>query len=248
MHQALTARPHRVVAASTANAAGVYSSSPNFCLAVLMPPLPVDWSRLRSVLCIGAHCDDIEIGCAATLLAIRERAPAITCRWVVLSGAGERESETRKAGNRLLGESLQVSVADFRTSYFPACWGDIKDCFEQVKASVEPDLILTHWLEDRHQDHRIVAELTWNTFRHHQVLEYEIPKYEGDLGRPNLYVPSSPEHTGRKVEALMSCFPSQHSRPWFRPEVFSGLMALRGMECNASSGYAEAFHARKLIM
>jgi len=213
-----------------------------------MNAMPIDWSRLRTVLCLGAHCDDIEIGCAATLLAIKERAPALACHWAVLSGAGQREAETRRAGARLLGDALQVSVADFRNSYFPACWSDIKDSFERLKAAVEPDLILTHRLEDRHQDHRIVAELTWNTFRDHQILEYEIPKYEGDLGTPNFYVPSSAEHTRRKLDTLMDCFPSQHSRPWFRPEVFRALMAVRGVECNAASGYAEAFHARKLIM
>lgn len=213
-----------------------------------MRSLPIDWSQLGTVLCLGAHCDDIEIGCAGTLLEIKQRVPGLYCHWAVLSGAGEREAETRAAGADLLGDSLQVRVAEFQNSYFPACWGEIKGFFEQLKATVEPDLILTHWLEDRHQDHRIVAELTWNTFRSHQILEYEIPKYEGDLGRPNLYVPVSARHTDHKVDALITYFSSQRHRAWFRPEVFRGLMAVRAVECDAPSGYAEAFHARKLIV
>jgi len=208
----------------------------------------IDWSRLRTVLCLGAHCDDIEIGCGGTLLALRQRVPDLMFHWAVLSGAGNREAETRRAGADLLGQPLQITVAGHQNSYFPAEWGRIKDDLERLKASVQPDLILTHWLDDRHQDHRVVAELTWNTFRRHTILEYEIPKYEGDLGRPNLYMPLATEHVDRKLGVLMAAFPSQRDRPWFRPEVFRGLMAVRGVESNAPSGYAEAFHARKLIM
>jgi len=208
----------------------------------------MDWTRLRTVLCIGAHCDDIEIGCGGTLLALRERVPGLAIHWAVLSGAGDREAETRQAGADLLGRSLQVSVAGHRNSYFPAEWGAIKDLFEKLKDEVEPDLILTHWLDDRHQDHRVAAELAWNTFRRHSILEYEIPKYDGDLGRPNLYVPLTVAQVERKLEVLMRHYPSQLSRSWFRPEVFRGLLAVRGVECNAQSGYAEGFHARKLIM
>ena len=207
-----------------------------------------DWPGIRTVLCLGAHCDDIEIGCGATLLTLAERAPGASFHWVVLSGAGLRERETRAAGAALLGASLQVSVGDFRTSYFPAAWGEIKDRFERLKSGLSPDLVFTHRLEDRHQDHRVVAELTWNTFRKHTILEYEIPKYEGDLGQPNLFVPVGAGHAERKVRTLMECFPSQHDHPWFSPEVFRGTLSLRGVECASPSGYAEAFHARKLIM
>ena len=213
-----------------------------------MDKLPIDWPRLHTVLCIGAHCDDIEIGCGGTLLALRQRAPELAVHWAILSGAGERETESRQAGAHLLGPSLQVSVSDHRNSYFPSEWSAIKDAFERLKTEIEPDLIFAHRLDDRHQDHRVVAELTWNTFRRHTILEYEIPKYEGDLGQPNLYVPLTTAQVDRKLDALMRHFPSQQSRPWFRPEVFRGLLALRGIECNAPSGYAEAFHARKLIM
>lgn len=215
-----------------------------------MPSLPVDLSALRTVLCLGAHCDDIEIGCGATLVEIRRQAPGTRFVWAVFSGDAARESETRQAGRRLLGPdaALEVEVGRFRGSYFPGDWTAIKDSFEALKDRVEPDLVLTHWLEDRHQDHRVVAELTWNTFRDHTILEYEIPKFDGDLGRPGLYVPLTAEAVEAKVAALMECFPSQRSRAWFRPEVFRALMTLRGVECNAASGFAEAFHSRKFVL
>ena len=211
---------------------------------------PVDWSGFRTVLCLGAHCDDIEIGCGGTLVELQRRAPHLRFLWVALSGDAEREAETRNAGKGLLGgqDCLDVEVANFRGSYFPHHWMEIKDYFEGLKSRIDPDLILTHWLDDRHQDHRVVAELTWNTFRDHRVLEYEIPKYEGDLGRPNLFVPLSRETVERKITVLGSHFPSQRQRAWFRPEVFRSLLTLRGIECNAESGFAEAHHARKMVV
>jgi len=212
--------------------------------------LPIDWSALGTVLCIGAHCDDIEIGCGGTLLELSRVAPGARFHWEVLSGDEHRERETTQAARQLLGTgvSLEVRVHDFRGSYFPDQWAGIKDRFEEVKSALQPDLILTHWLEDRHQDHRLVAELTWNTFRDHRILEFEIPKFEGDLGRPNLFMALDASSVSRKLEVLAQCFPSQQQRAWFRPDVFRGLMALRGAECNAPSGFAEAFHARKLVM
>lgn len=215
-----------------------------------MLAMPADLAGLRTVLCLGAHCDDIEIGCGAALAEIARRAPSTRFTWIVFSGDDRREAETRDAARRLLGEgaSLQIDVARHRGSYFPAEWAAIKDHMEAAKDRIEPDLVLTHWLDDRHQDHRVVAELTWNTFRNHAIWEYEIPKYEGDLGRPNLYVPVESETADRKVAALADCFRSQQHRAWFRPEVFRSLMTLRGVECNAGSGYAEAFHARKMIL
>lgn len=202
------------------------------------------------VLCLGAHCDDIEIGCAGTLMTLQTRYPRASFEWVVFSGDAEREAETRRAARAVHGDhpGVQVEVLRFRGSYFPYCGADIKDHFEAVKRRIQPDLVLTHYLNDRHQDHRIVSELTWNTFRNHLVLEYEIPKYEGDLGHPNLYVPLAEGVAERKADMLMASFPSQHSRSWFRRDVFLAHLRLRGIECNAAFGYAEALHARKAVL
>jgi LmbE family N-acetylglucosaminyl deacetylase len=200
------------------------------------------------VLCLGAHCDDVEIGCAGTLMTLQERHPGSHFNWVVFTQEPGRERETRDAAARIHGESVSLEVLDFRMSYLPYEGAKVKDRFEALKARIQPDLVFTHRLEDRHQDHRLVAELTWNTFRSHLVIEYEIPKYEGDLGQPNLFVPLSEGVAARKIEMLMTCFPSQAERPWFRRELFQGHLALRGIECNAPSGSAEAFHARKVCV
>jgi LmbE family N-acetylglucosaminyl deacetylase len=215
-----------------------------------MLALPLDWSRFRSVLCLGAHCDDIEIGCGGTIQWLCGLNPALRFHWMVASASDVREAETRAAAAAMLPQPAHVTLEfkRFRGSYLPQHWAEIKDCFEELKQSVQPDLILTHRLHDRHQDHKVIAELTWNTFRDHLILEYEIPKFEGDLGQPNVYVPLPSEVAERKIELLMEHFPTQHARSWFRPEVFSGLMNLRAIECNAASGYAEAFHARKLVL
>lgn len=216
----------------------------------MIPILSEASDRVREVLCIGAHCDDIEIGCGGALVELARRFPRAYVRWVIFSGDAIRQSETRAAAIRLLGERAgePVELRQFRGSYFPSCAGDIKDEFESLKARVFPDLIFTHYFYDRHQDHRLLAELTWNTFRDHTILEYEIPKFEGDLGHPNLYVPLSNDVVERKISVLEECFPSQRNRSWFNADVFRGLMRIRGMECNAASGFAEAFHARKLTM
>jgi LmbE family N-acetylglucosaminyl deacetylase len=215
-----------------------------------MQSLPLDWSRIGTVLCIGAHCDDIEIGCGATLIHLRERAPAARLHWLVLSGENGRDAETQTAARELLGGSqhLEVEVKHFRGSYFPAQGAEIKDAFEELKGRARPDLIFTHFLDDRHQDHRVIAELTRNTIRDHRILEYEIPKFEGDLGHPNVFVPVSRATVEHKVATLLKCFPSQRSRTWFDADVFRGLMRLRGVECNAESGFAEAFHGRKVVL
>lgn len=206
-------------------------------------------SRTGVVLCLGAHCDDVEIGCGGTLLELRRRFPAVRVLWHVFSGAGLRERETRAAAASLFGDGgCDVVVHDFPNSYFPQHSGKIKDVFESVKAAVEPDLVFTHFLHDRHQDHRLVAELTWNTFRNHAILEYEIPKYEGDLGQPNVFVPLAPETVEKKVSTLLEAFPSQLSRSWFDEDLFRGHLRLRGVECNAPQRFAEAFHGRKLSL
>jgi LmbE family N-acetylglucosaminyl deacetylase len=205
--------------------------------------------RPLRVLAIGAHADDIEIGCGGTILRLVAEQPGARVDWLVLSGHGERAEEAAASATAFLGDAAaRVMVEGFRDGYFPYLGGAVKDRFEQLKSEVVPDLVLTHRLEDRHQDHRLVAELTWNTFRDHLILEYEIPKYEGDLGHPNLYVPISAEHGERKVELLRKCFPSQASRSWFSDDTFWATLRLRGIECNAPDRLAEAFHSRKLVL
>jgi LmbE family N-acetylglucosaminyl deacetylase len=210
------------------------------------PDLPAD----GTILCLGAHCDDIEIGCGGTLIELRERHPQLKFIWVVFSGDSVREHETRTAAGALLGANanLTVEVHHFRGSFLPYCGAEIKDAFEALRSRVEPDLLLTHYLADRHQDHRIISELTWNTFRDHTILEYEIPKYEGDLTQPGVYCPLSPGAVDRKIEILLQCFPSQRGRQWFDAELFRGHLRLRGVECNSPTRHAEAFHARKIVL
>ena len=200
----------------------------------------------RSVLLLGAHCDDIEIGCGGTAMRLAERYPRTRFVWISLSGDDEREAETRVASKLLLGEvQTEVHVGRFQTSYFPHCGAELKNYVEGLKR-FEPDLILTHCRHDLHQDHRIVNELTWNTFRDHSILEYEIPKFDGDLGAPNSFVALTRSQMQRKCDVLMECFPSQHGRAWFSAETFKALARLRGVECNAPEGFAEAFFARKM--
>jgi LmbE family N-acetylglucosaminyl deacetylase len=202
------------------------------------------------ILCLGAHSDDIEIGCGGTHLRLLAERPGSTVNWVVFSATPEREREARASAAEFLAGAgaSSVVVKAFRESFFPAAWADLKECFEEVRRKMEPDVVLCHHARDLHQDHRVVAELTWNTFRNHLVLEYEIPKYEGDLGAPGVFVPLPRALADRKVELLMKHFASQVARPWFRPDTFNGLMSVRGVECNAPDGRAEAFHARKLSL
>src|SRR5215207_952251 len=192
------------------------------------------------VLVVGAHSDDIEIGCGGTVLKLIEQYPGLEWRWVVLSGAGERADEARASAASFLAgvEQQTVTLHGFRDGFFPQQWGEVKETFEEIKRGFEPDLILTHFRNDLHQDHRLVSELTWNTFRDHLILEYEIPKYDGDLGTPGLFVPLDEAVCRRKVETLLRCFPSQHGRRWFTEDLFLALPRLRGMESNAPSGYA----------
>jgi LmbE family N-acetylglucosaminyl deacetylase len=204
----------------------------------------------NTVLCIGAHCDDIEIGCAGTLLGWASRCPSARFVWVVFSGDEERIAETRAAAVALLGPAarLEIRSHEFRDGYFPSQYAEIKEAFHALRSQVEPTLVLTHHEHDRHQDHRLLAELTWQTFRDHMILEYEVPKYDGDLGSPNVFVPLSAELARRKAELLMASFASQAGKSWFTADTFMGLMRLRGIECRSSSGFAEAFFARKLIL
>ena len=201
------------------------------------------------LLCIGAHSDDLEIGCGGTVLTWLASMPAIEVTWVVLSAEGERATEARGSARALLKRAAaqELVIADFRDGFLPAQYADVKSFFEDLKGKVDPDVVLTHWLEDRHQDHRLAAELTWNTWRNHLVLEYEIAKYEGDLGQPNAYVPIPSSLARRKVGHLGRYFSSQRNKDWFVEDNFLALMRIRGMECRAASGFAEAFHARKLV-
>jgi LmbE family N-acetylglucosaminyl deacetylase len=203
----------------------------------------------RTILCIGAHADDIEIGCGGTLLQLRESFPRLKFHWMVFTASGLRAHEATK-GAQLFTEGCEkeVTLKSYRDGFLPYLGAEVKDCFEEVKSKIEPDLIFTHWGGDAHQDHRLLSELTWNTFRNHMILEYEIPKYDGDLGRPNLFVPLDSSMCEKKLNYLFTAFGSQSDKKWFSRETFLGLMRIRGMESNAQSGYAEAFYARKIIV
>jgi LmbE family N-acetylglucosaminyl deacetylase len=201
------------------------------------------------LLCIGAHSDDLEIGCGATVLTWLATMPSVEVTWLVLSAEGGRASEAQRSARVLLARAAasKIIIADFRDCFLQSQYADVKSRFEEVKREVQPDVILTHWLQDRHQDHRLAGELTWNTWRNHLVLEYEIPKYEGDLATPNAYVPISAPVVRRKIDHLKRFFPSQRGKDWFTDDTFRGLMRLRGLESRSRSGFAEGFHARKFV-
>jgi LmbE family N-acetylglucosaminyl deacetylase len=201
------------------------------------------------VLVIGAHADDIEIGCGGTILRLLDERRLASVRWVVLSAIGERAAEARAAAIRALGTvPAEVDIGDLRDGYFPYLGAGVKDRIQTLAAGPAVDLVFTHRREDLHQDHRLVAELTWNAFRDHLVLEYEIPKYDGDLGAPNTFVEVSEDVARRKVELLMSSFPSQADKHWFSPDTFRALLRLRGVECRSASGLAEGFTGRKIVI
>jgi LmbE family N-acetylglucosaminyl deacetylase len=205
--------------------------------------------RPTRVLCLGAHADDIEIGCGGTVLRLLADHHGVDFHWVVFSASGARAREARRSARLLLDGTGRhhMVVKNFRDGFFPYLGAKIKDCFERLKESPSPDLIFTHYRADRHQDHRVISELTWNTFRDHLILEYEIPKYDGDLGCPNVFVPLDEPTRHRKLQHLRSAFPSQRGRQWFSEDTFTGLMRLRGMEARAPGGYAEAFYTPKLV-
>jgi LmbE family N-acetylglucosaminyl deacetylase len=214
------------------------------------PMVSLQFARISTILCIGAHCDDIEIGCGGTLAHMVQSYPQVRIVWAVFSGDQARVAETRSAATELLGENVQVEfrLHEFRDSFFPGQYSDIKEAMGRLRREVEPDVVLTHFECDRHQDHRTLSELTWNAFRDHLVLEYEIPKYDGDLGRPNVYVALSEETARRKAGVLVRSFPSQARHDWFTADTFLALMRLRGVECRATSGFAEAYYGRKVAI
>jgi LmbE family N-acetylglucosaminyl deacetylase len=202
-----------------------------------------------TVLCLGAHSDDIEIGCGGSILRLVEQYPNCEFHWVVFSATEVREAEARTAAALFLGPRLKPPLLkSFQDGFMPYLGADIKTVFERELKQLSPDLIFTHHAQDAHQDHRLIAELTWNTFRDHWILEYEIPKYDGDMGRPNVFVPLKQEIYEKKIRQIMDVFQSQRTKPWFQPETFLSLMRLRGMECNSPSGYAEAFYCRKMVL
>ncbi len=204
---------------------------------------------VRRVLVLGAHSDDIEIGCGATLLALT-RSASIAVTWVVFAAERERGDEARASAEAFLASAAEVDIVvhAFRDGYFPYVGADVKDVFEDLKRTVEPQLVFTHARHDLHQDHRLLCELTWNTFRDHLLFEYEIPKFDGDLGSPNVFVPVEPDVAAEKLELLRTHFSTQSGKHWFDDEVFRGLMRLRGMEGRSPTGYAEAFSCRKLVV
>lgn len=203
-----------------------------------------------TILCLGAHSDDIEIGCGGTILRLAKEYPLVRFVWVVFSGQGTRTAEAQQAANLFAGPKIvgQPRVEGFKDGFMPFSGAEIKSVFEELKQTVSPDVVFTHNRKDSHQDHRLLAELTWNTFRDHLILEYEIPKYDGDLGQPSAFVALDSEVCEEKIKNIMTAFPSQHGKKWFQPELFRSLMRLRGMECNAPSGYAEAFYCRKFVL
>jgi LmbE family N-acetylglucosaminyl deacetylase len=202
-----------------------------------------------TVLCLGAHSDDIEIGCGGTLLRLLSENPEAIVHWWVFSAAGEREAEARCGATLFAGPRLgRAEIRNFRDGFMPYAGADIKEVFESDLEPLAPDVIFTHMRDDAHQDHRLVSELTWNTFRDHLILEYEIPKFDGDLGRPSVFVPLDEAVCKAKVDFITRAFVSQRSRSWFSGETFLALLRLRGLECNAPGGYAEAFYCRKVVL
>jgi LmbE family N-acetylglucosaminyl deacetylase len=202
------------------------------------------------LLCLGAHSDDIEIGCGGTILRLIDENPAITVYWVVFGSNQLREKEARNSAGRFLEQvkEKQIVVLDHRDGFFPYNGGQIKNYFEQLKREVDPDLIFTHYRNDLHQDHRLINELTWNTFRDHLILEYEIPKYDGDLGIPNMFVHLDSSICEKKVDILLTEFESQKDKHWFSKETFFSLLRLRGVESRAPERFAEAFYCRKGVI
>jgi LmbE family N-acetylglucosaminyl deacetylase len=205
---------------------------------------------VKRVLCLGAHSDDIEIGCGGTILSLIEKSNRIEFYWLVLSANPKRTKEATRSARAFLRRARKktVVVKSFRDGFLPYLGPPVKECFEELKKVFTPDVIFTHCRHDLHQDHRLVCELTWNTFRNHLILEYEIPKYDADLRSPNFFVPLSDTQARKKVNSLMRYFPTQHNKQWFSDDLFYGLMRLRATEAASPTRYAEAFYCRKVLL
>jgi len=206
--------------------------------------------HLLKILFLGAHSDDIEIGCGGTILKLLEEEPNIEIHWIVFSSNDERANEARSSAELFLSNAKykNIIIKNYRDGFFPYIGGKIKDSFEELKRQLDPDVIFTHYRHDLHQDHRLISELTWNTFRNHFILEYEIIKYDGDLGRPNFYISLDKEICLKKIDIIMNTFKSQKNRNWFTTDAFMSIMRLRGLEIHASGNYAEAFYGRKITL
>ena len=217
---------------------------------MLRLPLPHPGDRAIRILCIGAHSDDIEIGCGGTMLRLLSEYEDAEVHWVVLGAAGARDAEARASAERFLAQARkkEIIVEHFRNSFFPYIGGEIKSFFEQLKQMTAPDIVFTHCRNDRHQDHRLTSELTWNTYRDHLILEYEVLKYDGDLRAPNLFVHLSAPTCEDKVRIILESFKTQADKDWFTADAFASLMRIRGVESRAPARYAEAFYCRKLVL
>jgi len=197
---------------------------------------------------LGAHSDDIELGCGGTILSLLDQGQELEVCWVVFAASPARRLEAERSAEIFLRQAVkkEIVVRDFKESFFPYIGSEIKACFEELKRTINPDVVFTHYRDDLHQDHRLISELTWNTFRDHLILEYEIPKYDGDFGTPNTFVPLADTLCQEKIRYLMQFYESQRNKPWFCPDLFSAVLRLRGMEADASTRYAEAFYCRKI--
>jgi LmbE family N-acetylglucosaminyl deacetylase len=205
---------------------------------------------ISTVLCLGAHSDDIELGCGGTLLRLLEENDDLRVHWIVFSSGPERSEEALRGADAFLeraGDSA-VDVLNFRERFFPFVGADLKEYFDVLGGRVAPDIVFTHRREDQHQDHRLVADLTWQTFRNHLILEYEIPKFEGDLGSPNVFVELDRSVCDRKVKHVLDSYKSQEDKDWFSEETFMAVLRLRGVEARSRTGYAEGFQCRKLVL
>jgi LmbE family N-acetylglucosaminyl deacetylase len=206
--------------------------------------------RPFKISCVGAHSDDIEIGCGGTILRLLSEYNNIEVHWVVLGSSGQRDREAIMIANKFLANAKKkkIIIENFKESFFPYIGGEIKNFFEKLKEKVSPDIIFTHYRHDLHQDHRLISDLTWNTFRDHLILEYEVIKYDGDLGTPNFFVHLDEKICRRKIDYIRSCFKSQGCRSWFTDDTFLSMLRLRGVESNSPEKYAEAFYSRKIIL
>jgi LmbE family N-acetylglucosaminyl deacetylase len=204
----------------------------------------------QRVLCIGAHCDDIEIGCGGALLQLQKGRTDLTIDWVVLTGDPARRAETNAAMQLLVDARFrgELEFGGFPDARLPAVYGPLKDYFGALVARFQPDIVFCHERGDAHQDHRIVNEMVWGAFRNHLILEYEIVKWDGGMTTPNFYVPLDQEVIDRKIDVLMHAYGTQRSKDWFTPDTFRAMSRLRGIECRAPTGHAEGFTARKMVL
>jgi LmbE family N-acetylglucosaminyl deacetylase len=206
-------------------------------------------AKKLDILCLGAHADDIEIGCGGTILRLIKKVPEVNCYWIVFSGDKKRTNEAYQSANLFLkgAKSTIITIKDYKESYFPFVGYQIKTFFDEIGKKNSPDLIFTHYLNDAHQDHRLISKLTWNTFRDHFILEYEILKYDGDFGNPNLYICLNEIIVNNKLKMIYGFFESQKEKKWFNKDTFKSILRIRGVESNSPSQYAEAFYCRKMV-